>query len=115
LLVFLVVAALSLTAPLLLGGSVVMMVVGVGRRTGIDGAARGLLLLRISLALLLGLLVMVLLLLVLLLLLLVQLVKILHPLLGPLRLLVLRGKGQPLETALGTQTLSEGILLPMEK
>lgn len=103
-------AALSLTAPLLLGGSVVVVMVGVGcRRTGSDGVALLLVApLSTALVLLWGWLVVVILLL------LVQLAKVLCPLPGPLRLKVLQGKGQPLEIAVGTQTLCEGPLFPME-
>ena len=98
-------AALMLTTPLLLGGSV--MAVGLGRRTGIDGAARGMLLrvtpLGIALGLLVGYLLVVLL---------PPLLQHLGRLLGPLRLrpLVQVGEGQPLEVR-RVVAVGKGLLL----
>ena len=98
-------AALMLTTPLLLGGSV--MAVGLGRRTGIDRAARGMLLrvtpLGIALGLLVGYLLVVLL---------PPLLQHLGRLLGPLRLrpLVQVGEGQPLEVR-RVVAVGKGLLL----
>jgi len=98
-------AALMLTTPLLMGGSV--MAVGLGRRTGIDRAARGMLLrvtpLGIALGLLVGYLLVVLL---------PPLLQHLGRLLGPLRLrpLVQVGEGQPLEVR-RVVAVGKGLLL----